>query len=158
MISEFFWRNIMRDRAKLAGNTYLAKQTKPESELVLALQFTKSPPELSTSPNEFEQILTGYSTFCATTEDADDIPGRRYRSSWTFVSSFDLVKLNNSQSIDHDVSHISFSVSRISVFSERRTYHLKILFKNMDIYFINIMVIIYNFLINDKNNFLKYEF
>jgi len=42
------------------------------------LQFTKSPPELSTSFNEFEQIWTRYSTFPTTTEDADDIPRWRY--------------------------------------------------------------------------------
>lgn len=70
------FRVLLAYRAKFSGNTYLVKQMKPESGLVLALQFTKSPLELSTSPNEFEQILTGYSTFCA--EDADDIPYCRY--------------------------------------------------------------------------------
>lgn len=76
-------RDVTRNHVtRNSRDTYPVKQTKPESELALASQFTESPSsELPTLPNEFEQILTGYPAFRATTEDADEIrSGERHLS------------------------------------------------------------------------------
>lgn len=77
LLTRQFFRGEARYYEKSRENsrdTYLARQTKPESEFALASQFTKPPSEnFSTSPNEFEQILTGYPAFRATTEDEDEI-------------------------------------------------------------------------------------